>query len=39
MYVLATQGTREEEFARRRMQYLAQKGVSVTEQNVDVSAD
>jgi DNA excision repair protein ERCC-3 len=39
MYVLATQGTREEEFARRRMQYLAGKGVQVTEQNVDVSLE
>jgi DNA excision repair protein ERCC-3 len=39
MYVLATQGTREEEFARRRMQYLAGKGVQVTEQNVDVSPE
>jgi len=39
MYVLATQGTREEEFARRRMQYLAQKGVQVTERNVDVSPE
>ena len=39
MYVLATQGTREEEFARRRMQYLAGKGVQVTERNVDVSPE
>ncbi|PSQ46483.1 helicase [Halobacteriales archaeon SW_7_65_23] len=39
MYVLATQGTREEEFARRRMQYLSQKGVQVTERNVDVSPE
>jgi len=39
MYVLATQGTREEEFARRRMQYLAGKGVQVTEQNVNVSPE
>ncbi len=31
MYVLATRGTREEEFARRRMQYLAGKGVRVIE--------
>ena len=31
MHVLATRGTREEEFARRRMQYLAEKGVRVTE--------
>ena len=33
------QGTREEEFARRRMQYLSQKGVQVTERNVDVSPE
>ena len=39
MYVLATQGTREEEFARRRMQYLAQKGVKVTERNVDTTPE
>ncbi len=31
MVVLATQGTREEEFARRRMQHLGEKGVRVTE--------
>jgi DNA excision repair protein ERCC-3 len=31
MYVLATRGTAEEDFARRRMQYLAGKGVHVTE--------
>ena len=31
MYVLATQGTREEEFARQRMRYLAEKGVRVVE--------
>jgi DNA excision repair protein ERCC-3 len=31
MYVLATRGSREEEFARQRMQYLAEKGVRVTE--------
>jgi DNA excision repair protein ERCC-3 len=33
MYVLATRGSREEEFARQRMQYLAEKGVRVTEHN------
>jgi len=38
MYVLATRGTREEEFARRRMRYLAEKGVKVTERTVDSSA-
>ena len=31
MYVLATRGTREEEFARQRMRYLSEKGVRVTE--------
>ncbi len=31
MYVLATRGTREEDFARRRMRHLAEKGVRVTE--------
>jgi len=31
MYVLATRGSREEEFARKRMRYLAEKGVRVTE--------
>ena len=33
MYVLATRGTREEEFARRRLRYLAEKGVRVTERD------
>jgi DNA excision repair protein ERCC-3 len=33
MYVLATRGTREEEFARQRMRYLAEKGVRVTERD------
>jgi len=32
MYVLATRGTREEEFARRQMHHLAEKGVQVHEQ-------
>jgi DNA excision repair protein ERCC-3 len=31
MHVLATRGSREEEFARQRMRYLAEKGVRVTE--------
>ena len=35
MYVLATQGSREEEFARNRMRYLTEKGVRVTETTVD----
>ncbi len=33
MYILATRGTREEDFARRRTQYLAEKGVRVTERD------
>jgi DNA excision repair protein ERCC-3 len=35
MYVLATRGTREEEFARQQMRYLAGKGVQVREHTVD----
>ena len=35
VYVLATTGTREEEFARRRTHHLAEKGVQVTETRVD----
>jgi DNA excision repair protein ERCC-3 len=31
MYILATRGTREEEFARQRMRHLSGKGVRVTE--------
>jgi DNA excision repair protein ERCC-3 len=37
MYVLATRGTREEEFARQRMRYLAEKGVRVTERGPDAA--
>jgi DNA excision repair protein ERCC-3 len=33
MYVLATRGTREEEFARQRMRHLSEKGVRVTERD------
>jgi DNA excision repair protein ERCC-3 len=36
MFVLATLGTREEEFARQRMRYLAEKGVRVTERDAEV---
>jgi DNA excision repair protein ERCC-3 len=36
MYVLATRGTREEEFARRQMQHLAEKGVQVHERQSEV---
>ena len=39
MYVLATQGAREEEFARQQMRYLAGKGIQVQEQTVDRSDD
>ncbi len=39
MYVLATQGAREEEFARRQMRYLAGKGVQVRERTVDAPDD
>ncbi|MFB6141121.1 MAG: DEAD/DEAH box helicase [Halosimplex sp.] len=39
MYVLATQGAREEEFARRQMRYLAGKGVQVQERTVDRDDD
>jgi len=35
MYVLATRGTREEEFARQRMRYLGEKGVRVTERDAE----
>jgi len=38
MYVLATRGTREEEFARQRMRYLAEKGVRVTERDAESTA-
>ena len=39
MVVLATRGTREEDFARRRMQHLAKKGVRVTERSSDESQE
>ncbi len=35
VYVLATAGTREEEFARRRTHHLAEKGVQVTESRIE----
>jgi DNA excision repair protein ERCC-3 len=35
VYVLATRGTSEEEFAQRRMRHLAEKGIRVTERGVD----
>ncbi|WP_420028557.1 DEAD/DEAH box helicase family protein [Halorussus lipolyticus] len=39
MYVLATRGTTEEDFARRRMQHLSEKGVRVTEQSAEAVED
>jgi len=39
MFVLATQGAREEEFARRQMRYLAGKGVQVREHTVEEPDD
>jgi len=35
VYVLATRGTSEEEFAQRQMRHLAEKGIRVIESNVD----
>jgi len=35
MYVLATRGSREEDFARQRMRHLAEKGVRVTESSAE----
>ncbi|MEF8775145.1 MAG: DEAD/DEAH box helicase [Haloarculaceae archaeon] len=35
MYVLATRGTREEEFARRRVRHLMEKGVRVQERDAE----
>lgn len=35
MYVLATRGTTEEDFARRQMHHLASKGVQVTERSAE----
>jgi len=39
MYVLATRGTREEEFARQRTRHLAEKGVRVTERDAESVTD
>ncbi|WP_137286190.1 DEAD/DEAH box helicase [Halorussus salinisoli] len=39
LYVLATRGTTEEDFARRRMQHLSAKGVRVTEQSAEAVED
>jgi DNA excision repair protein ERCC-3 len=35
VYVLATRGTSEEEFAQRQMRHLAEKGIRVRERGVD----
>ncbi|MFP8888756.1 DEAD/DEAH box helicase [Natrialbaceae archaeon A-CW2] len=35
VYVLATRGTREEDFARRQLQHLGRQGLTVREQTVD----
>ncbi|WP_248895439.1 DEAD/DEAH box helicase [Haloplanus halobius] len=35
VYVLATRGTSEEEFAQRQMRHLAEKGIRVTEQGIE----
>ncbi|MFC7133868.1 MULTISPECIES: DEAD/DEAH box helicase [Salinibaculum] len=35
MFVLATRGTREEDFARRRMRHLSEKGVKVTDRDAE----
>ncbi|WP_135829339.1 DEAD/DEAH box helicase [Halorussus halobius] len=39
MYVLATRGTTEEDFARQRMQHLSSKGVRVTERDAAAVED
>ncbi|WP_158059207.1 DEAD/DEAH box helicase [Halorussus halophilus] len=39
MYVLATRGTTEEEFARQRMRHLSSKGVRVTERDAEAVAE
>ena len=39
MYVLATRGTREEDFARRRMRHLSEKGVKVTDRDAEMADD
>ncbi|EFW92933.1 DNA repair helicase, partial [Haladaptatus paucihalophilus DX253] len=35
MYVLATRGTREEEFARQQLRHLASKGIRIQETVLD----
>jgi len=39
MYVLATRGTREEEFVRQQLRHLAGKGVRLSETDIDEPTD
>jgi len=39
MYVLATRGTTEEDFARRQIRHLASKGVRVVERDARTAGD
>ncbi|WP_265107794.1 DEAD/DEAH box helicase [Halosolutus halophilus] len=39
VYVLATRGTREEDFARRQLQHLGRKGMTIREETVDRDGD
>ncbi|ELY49420.1 DEAD/DEAH box helicase [Natronorubrum sulfidifaciens] len=39
VYVLATYGTREEDFARKQLQHLGRKGMTIREQTVDRSRE
>ncbi|RZH66948.1 DEAD/DEAH box helicase [Natrinema altunense] len=39
VYVLATRGTREEDFARKQLQHLGRKGMTVRERTVEHDAD
>jgi DNA excision repair protein ERCC-3 len=39
VYVLATRGTREEDFARKQLQHLGRKGITVREQAVERGED
>jgi len=37
VYVLATYGTREEDFARKQLQHLGRKGMTIREQTVETT--
>lgn len=39
VYVLATRGTREEDFARRQLQHLGRKGMTVREETIEREDD